>query len=122
MRGRGARRDIGTGAETGVEQVARAQPGERRFVDGEPGRLAQYRPVPAQPEPREILLDRRDEALAAARAVDILDTQQEAAARRPRVIVRLERGIGMAEVQPPGRARRETGAHAAHARTPPQKA
>jgi hypothetical protein len=43
----------------------------------------------------------------AARSVDILYPQQEPAARRARKIMRLHRGEGMAQVQPPGRAWRE---------------
>jgi hypothetical protein len=45
----------------------------------------------------------------AAAGIDILDPQQEGARPLAREIVRQQRRISMAEVQPPGRARREAG-------------
>jgi len=42
-------------------------------------------------------------------AIDVFDPQQEAPAALDGEIVRADRGKGMAEVEPPGRARREAG-------------
>src|SRR3546814_10450714 len=63
--------------------------------------------VPAQPQPGEVGEDRLDMLGAAARAVDILDPEQEPPAAGARGIMRADRREGVAEMQPPGRARRE---------------
>jgi len=55
----------------------------------------------------QILGDVRDEAVAAAAGVDILDPQQEATAARARQIMRSQRRESVAKMQPSGRARRE---------------
>ncbi len=78
-----------------------------------PGRAAALRlehrfAVPAEPEPFEVRQDRVDMGPAAAGAVDILDPQQEAPAKRTCVRVRLHRRPGVAEVEPPGGAGRES--------------
>ena len=103
-----ARGDVGAGAETGIEQALPAQPAERRLVQVQAPGLPGHRPVPAQAEPFEVPQDRLDMLGPGAGAVDILDAQGEAAAMRPRVIVRLDRRPGMAQVQAPRRARRES--------------
>ncbi len=69
--------------------------------------------VPAYAEPAQILEHPFDMLGPRPAGVDILDTQQEGAASLARIIMREQRGIGMAEVQRPGRARREASDHGA---------
>ena len=73
-------------------------------------RLAPHLAVPVEAEPGQVLDDRGGEFLAAAALVDILDAQEEApaaAARVARAAPGEKRGIGVAQMQKPGRARRE---------------
>ncbi len=53
-----------------------------------------------EPQPLHILDDRIDMFLPAARAVDILDAQQEFAAKGTREIMRTHRRKGVADMQP----------------------
>jgi hypothetical protein len=108
MRRAKARGDIGAGAEAGVEQAHRAQPVERGVVQREALGLEDDLAVPAQPEPFEIGKDRGDMLGPAPRPVDILDPEQEHAPGRPREIMRLQRGPGVAQMEPPGGAWRES--------------
>ena len=101
--------DVGAGAEAGVEQALGAQAIQRGFVERQALRLEHHLAVPCQPEPFEIGEDRGDMFGAAAGAVDILDAQQEAAAVRAGIIVREDRRPGVAEMQPPRGAGRESG-------------
>src|SRR5439155_26762558 len=64
--------------------------------------------VPVEAEPRERLGDARDVLLGGARAVGVLDPEDEGAALVARVEPVEERGAGAADVQVSGRARRET--------------
>src|SRR6185437_6939829 len=107
MRGRGGARDIGAGAETGIEQPGLVEPAERVAIIGEMLGLAAHIAVPVDAEPAQIVGDGGDELRAAARAVDILDPQPEFAARVARLAPREQRRISVAEMEPPGRARRE---------------
>src|SRR6185437_1495966 len=92
--------------EAGVEPPGRAQPVLRRGIAGEALRLPDEG-VPAEPEPAEILLDRQREFLGRAFAVGVVEPQKEAAAGAPGEEPVDERRPDIAEVQPPGRARRE---------------
>ncbi len=107
MRCRQARGDLGARAEARIKQPQGPQPIQRRLIQAEPLRLPHHGPIPAQPEPRQVALDRVDELLAAARAVDILDAQQEASAGLTRPVMRRDRRPGVAEMQQPGRRRCE---------------
>ena len=92
--------DIRAGAEAGVNQAARAQLFERRFVVGAALRLDQHRLVPVEPEPAQVLVDAVDELGPAARLVEVLDPEQELAAAGARARVterpRCRRGRGAA--------------------------
>jgi hypothetical protein len=109
MRRTRARGDIGTGAETRIDQPPLAQIVQRRLIGIQPRRLEQYLAIPFQPQPVQIRQNRIDMLRPAARPVDILDPHQERAAPRPRKIMRRDRRKRVADVQSPGRARRETG-------------
>ena len=108
MRRRCAGGDVGAGAEAGIEQARRTQPVERFGIEVQPPGLPGHLAVPAQAEPFQVPQYRLDMLGPRAGAVDILDAQREAPALRPRMIMRLDGRPGMAEVQPPRRARRET--------------
>ena len=107
MRRRGGAGDVGAGAETGIDHAERLEPVERRAVIGEMLGLAAHLAVPIETEPGQILDDAGDELVAASRLVDVFDPQQELSAGVARPPPREQRGIGVAEMQPPGRARRE---------------
>ena len=77
---RDGRRDAPARAEAGIEEPPRRKPGGGRPVVVEMLRLAPHRPLPGQAEPGEVLVEGPLELGAAARDVDILDPQQEAAA------------------------------------------
>ena len=62
-------------------------------------RLPPHRPLPVEAEPAEVVLDRRDELLAAASGVDVLDAQDEAAAGGARGVMRQQCRVGMAEME-----------------------
>jgi hypothetical protein len=108
MRCREARSDIGASAEAGIEQAHLAQPVERRLIKVEPLRLVRHLAIPAEAQPFEVAKDRLDMLGPAAGAVDILDPQAEAPAMPPREVVRLDRRIGVAEVQATGGTGRES--------------
>ncbi len=57
------------------------------------------RSVPVEPQPGEILADRRGEFRPTSAAVDVLDAQEEAAAGAPRGLPADQRRMGVAEVQ-----------------------
>jgi hypothetical protein len=73
----------------------------------EPLRLARL-PVPVEAEPAEIGLDRLGEFLRRARRIGVVEAENQGAARFPGEEPVDERGTGVAEVETPGRARRET--------------
>ena len=114
MRGRLARGDFGARAETGIEQPHVPQARQRRGIGIAARRLEQHRPVPIQPQPLKVGQDRSDMIGAAARAIDILDPQEEAPAARARQIVRQHRRIGVPQMQPPCRTRRKARNDVAH--------
>ena len=91
---------------SGIEAARGAQPLARRFVGGEPLRLPGTA-VPVQPQPAQVLLDGGDELLARALAIGVVDPQQEMPAPPSREQPVDQRRADVADVQQPGRARRE---------------
>ncbi len=77
-------------------------------------RLAPHRLLPVEPEPPQVLEDRRLVFRPAAGRVDVLDAEQEPAARLPGHAGVEHRRIGMTEMQVAVGARRksEDGCHA----------
>ena len=106
-RGRRPARDLGAAFEARKGQAPGLERGKRRAVVVEMLGLPPDRLFPCEPEPGEILVDRRLEFRPAARRVDILDAQQQAPAGRPRHVEVEERRQRMAEMQIAVRARRE---------------
>ena len=100
--------DVGAGAEAGIDQARALQALERGRIRGRPLRLDQHRLVPVEAEPAQVLEDPVDELGPAARLVEILDPQPELAAALARPSMAERRAVGMAEMQPAGRRRRET--------------
>ena len=90
------------------QQAAIAQAAQRGVVVGEMRGLAPHGCFPAQAQPRQVLADRVCEFRAAARAVDVLNPQQHDTVMRPRMIMRQQRRISVAEVQPARRRGRES--------------
>src|SRR5262249_15038420 len=105
---RDLRDDLGAGAEAGIEQAARFEPRERGAIIVHVLGLAAHRLLPGEAEPGEGLEDRRLEFRPAARAVDVLDAEQETAAGAGGSRGE-QRRVCVAEMQIPGRAGRETG-------------
>ncbi len=114
-RGRYFPLNVGARAEAGVEQAASGQGIERGGVVGHVFGLHPYLTVPGEPEPGQVLADRAGELGAAAAGVDILQAQEEAPARQTRGAPGVERGMGVAEMEQPGRARGEAGDDVHHA-------
>src|SRR3546814_1227842 len=92
-------RDSRTGAEAGVDEAPRLQRLERGGIGIAPVRLEQHVAVPAQPQPGEVGEDRLDMLGAAARAVDILDPEQEPPAAGARGILRASSEEHTSELQ-----------------------
>ncbi len=113
MRGGGAccdlRGDGGAGAEAGIDEAAAPKPVQRLPVKIQPLGLEDYLPVPLDSEPAEILDDRIDMIGAGSARVDILDPKQEGASSAAREIVGEQGRESVAQMQLPGRARRESG-------------
>jgi hypothetical protein len=74
-----------------------------------PGELIDLVAVPIEPEPTHPVEDRLDRRLGRARAVGILDAEQELAAMMPREEQVEQRGARAANVEIAGRRRREPG-------------
>jgi hypothetical protein len=101
-RSRSPRRDLGAGAAAGIEQAHRLQRGGgRHCIAGEARGLEHGSSPQSRPSQRGRRANSARTVRPAARAVDILDPQQEFAAPRPRKVMRDHGGIGMAEVQRP---------------------
>ncbi len=113
MRGGGAGGDLGgdrrAGAEAGVDEAGGLQPVERFRVERQPLGLEDYLAVPVDSEPGEVLDDRVDMLGAGAAGIDVLDPQKEGAVAAPGEIVGEQGRESVAQMQPTGRARRETG-------------
>src|SRR5581483_81533 len=86
---------------------SRAQSLYGALVLSEMLRLPPYRLLPAQSEPGEIVKYSGFEFRAAAPPVDVLDAHQESATRRG--LCRINRRIGMPQVQQTGGARCKSG-------------
>ena len=103
---RGAR-DLRAAAKTGIDEALRIEAGERRrIVVAMLALPARGRGI-AKPEPGEIIDDSRLELGLAARPVQVLDAQKHAPAELGRDALVHERRIGVAEVKPAVRRRRE---------------
>ena len=111
--GQGAGRDLGgdlgAGASAGVDEALALQPLERLGVERQPFGLVDHLPVPFEAEPEQVLDDPVDMLGPGPPRIDILDAQQEGAALLAREIVREQRRISVAQMQPAGRRRGEAG-------------
>ncbi len=105
--GSGGCGNLGAGREAGIEQPLGVETGRCRLVECEPLRLTHDGLFPGEAEPGEIVEDLRDEFLAAALAVDVLDAQEEAAAETAGHVGADESGQRMAEMELSVRARRK---------------
>jgi len=108
MRRRGRGGDILAAAETGIKQAGGFEAFERCGVVGKMLRLSPHRLFPIDSQPMQILDERRFEFRLAARAVDILDAEQEAAAALTRGAMGEECGMSMAEMEKACRTGRES--------------
>ena len=93
--------------ETGIEQARGFEALRRRGIAIEPRRLPLVL-VPVEAKPLEIRLDRLGEFRPRALAIGVVEAQQEPPAGLAREEPIDQRGAGIAEMQPPGRAGRET--------------
>ena len=96
------------GLVAGIDAPRGFQPRERLLVHRQPRRLPLLA-VRLQAEPREVLADRVDEPLLAARRVGIVDPQQEAPAGLAREQPVVQRGAQVADMQSPGGRRGKAG-------------
>ena len=101
------RRNVGACAEAGVDEALRFQPFERGFIFGAALGLNQDRLVPFETKPAHVFVDPADEFGPAARLIEVFDPKQELAAAFPRAGVPEHRAVGVSEMQPSGRRRRE---------------
>ncbi len=113
LRRRGARRDLGgdlgAGAEAGIDEALRLQPIERLGIERQPLRLVEHLAVPFEAEPEQVLEDAVDIFGPDAAGIDVLDPKQEGPVPLAREIVREQRRISVAEMQPSGGTWREAG-------------
>ena len=110
-------RDLGAALEARIDEVLELR--ERVPIGREMLGLAPHRLLPRDAEPGEVLVDRLLEFGTAARRVDVLDAQQEAAGQRARHLEVGQRRERMPEMQVAVRARRETEYRGAHRLTSP---
>ena len=117
LRRRRRRADVRARARARIEQAAPPQIVERAAVAVAAPGLAHHRLGPAQAEPAEAVEDLLLPFGPVASLIEIVDAQQERAALAARRVVREQRGMGVAEMQRPGRRGRESGdeAHCAAA-------
>ena len=94
------------GAKAGVDQIGAFKNVESVPVGGQVFRLPPDRRLPAQSEPSQILLDGINIFLVAPPEVDILNAEEETAPGTAGVI-RCQGGIGVANVEEPGRTGRK---------------
>ena len=87
--------DFLAAAETGIDQAFLLKRLQRRAIRRHARRLAQHRFFPCQPQPLQILENRRHEFVPRPALIQILDPQQKARSR----CRRHQRGIGMAQMQ-----------------------
>ena len=98
----------GSRAKAGVDKVQPLQPVQRLGVERQPLRLVGDLSVRLDAEPELILDDAVDMGRTGAAGVDVLDPQQHDTVLRPRMIMRQQRRISVAEVQPARRRGRES--------------
>src|SRR5687768_12865793 len=101
------------GLVAGIEQPLLLEPLGGLGIARQPAGLLQML-VPIEPEPGEILLDPTREFLGRALAVRVVEPEDEGAARLAREQPVGQRGPDVSDMQPPGRARRETDAGGTH--------
>src|SRR5205085_10577122 len=106
-------RDLAARLEARIEETV--EPCQRGAITVELRALAPHRLLPSDTEPCQVLVDRLLVVRPAARHVDVLDAQQEAATGRARHVEVDERGERMAKMQITVRARRETEDGSSHA-------
>ena len=82
--------------KAGIEHTPPIQLGERLIVQLHAIRLPHHRTVPVEAEPPQIVADAPLELRPAALAIDVLHTQEEAAADRPRRLPRDQGRVGVA--------------------------
>lgn len=117
MRGRsGGLGDLPAAAEIAIQQPTALEPLQRLVVVGHVLGLTADGPFPAQTQPGEILQDRRLVFGAAAGAVDVLDTQNEPAARGPGRLPGGQGGKGVPAMEPARGGGGEPGGEGRHAR------
>src|SRR5713226_68502 len=111
VRGTAGARDLGqdrrTAAEAGIDERARSEAVERCLVVGKMRRLAPDFAVPVEAEPGEVGKHRIGEFRAAARRIDVFEAEEKPPARLARAAPGEKRGMGMAEMEIAGWARRE---------------
>ncbi len=95
--------NVGTGAETRIDQPARLQRIERSRISVGPLGLDQHRLTPLEPEPAQILEDPVDELGPATGLVEILDPQPEFAPAERGPVVADDRAERVTEVEPAAR-------------------
>src|SRR5262249_40216362 len=100
-------RDLAAALEARIDQPHVGQSIERLLIRSEMLGLAPHRRFPREPEPRQVLIDRRLMLRAAARSVDVLDAQQQTSVRRTRHVGIDERAERVPEMQIAVRAWRE---------------
>ena len=92
----------------GIDAPRRAQFGKALLVQCAALGLA-HLAVGGEAEPDEIVADRLREGLGRALGIGIVEAQQETPALFARIQPVVERGADVADMQPPGRRRREAG-------------
>ena len=101
-------RQLGTALETWIDQAERVEPLHRPAIVDEMPRLPPHRGFPCDPEPSEVLVDRRLEFRPAAVGVDVLDAQQKPSPSLTGQIEIQQGRISVAEMKITVRARRKT--------------
>jgi hypothetical protein len=91
--------DLGAALEAWIDQAHAFERGQRGAISVEMVGLPLHRLFPLKAEPGQVLVDRRLVLGSAARSVDILDAQQQPAARSPRHVGIQQRRQRMAEMQ-----------------------
>ena len=108
--------DVAAAAEAWEDEAPKAEPLEGGVVIRKVLGLPPDGLLPAQPQPREVREDGLLVVRAAARLVDILDPEEKPALHPPGQLGVQQRRIGVAEVQPPVRARGEAQNRPGHGR------
>ena len=101
-------RDVGPGAEAGIDQSLRTQPVQRFRIGRYTLRLDDCIAVIGDAEPLQVLQNAIDKFRPASTGIQVLDPQKEASAAFARGRAADCRRIGMAEMQPARGRRGET--------------